>query len=88
MGAPEVTIKGDPGDKAIEEFLADVKTRYHRAFRYLGSRRVEYLPTQPATAFQARLCSLPTDNFIATRAIHGWTKRVTLLHKNTGKEAR
>ncbi len=43
MEAPEVTIVGDPGDKAIEEFLAEIKARYHRAFQYLGSKRVEYL---------------------------------------------
>ncbi len=43
MTAPEVIIKGNPGDKAIADFLADVKARYHRAFQHLGSNRVEYL---------------------------------------------
>ncbi len=43
MDAPEVAIKGDPDEKVIVDFLAEIKVRYHRAFQYSGSRRIEYL---------------------------------------------
>ncbi len=44
MKGPEVVIKGNPEDKTVRDFLAEVNTRYHRAFNYYPAlKRVEYM---------------------------------------------
>ncbi len=43
MKAPEVGIKGDPEEKTVRAFLAEVNARFHRAFEYYPAlKRVEY----------------------------------------------
>ncbi len=47
MKAPEVVIKGNPEEKVVRQFLAEVNARYHRAFQYYPAlNRADYLPEE------------------------------------------